>query len=244
MSDTGIYVIENLVNGRKYVGASKNIKSRWRQHKLDLKKNEHANALIQEDFLIYGMDVFNFFIIEICEESSLIEKEEFYIKEYKTRDYDGGYNMTSGIGTKNKVVKEETRKKISSKLLGNKNGINSWQTRIKNGISFSGENSPNYGRKASEETRAKISAGGTGRIQKDSTRKKIGDGLRFKKKKNSSSEYIGVLWHVKAKKWQASFYFYGKHVYGGLFEEEIDAAMMYNELAILYFGDMAVLNNL
>ena len=41
---TGIYSITNKLNNKKYIGQSLDIKSRWRQHIGELKKNNHANS--------------------------------------------------------------------------------------------------------------------------------------------------------------------------------------------------------
>ena len=37
---SGIYEIENLVNGNKYVGSSKDIYERWVQHQRELRKEK------------------------------------------------------------------------------------------------------------------------------------------------------------------------------------------------------------
>ena len=42
---SGIYCIENIVNGKKYVGKSNNIYKRWYEEKLGLKKKYFHNIL-------------------------------------------------------------------------------------------------------------------------------------------------------------------------------------------------------
>ena len=37
---SGIYYIENLINNKKYIGQSNNIKDRWRRHISELNKNK------------------------------------------------------------------------------------------------------------------------------------------------------------------------------------------------------------
>ena len=43
----GIYCIENLVNHKKYIGQSKDIFKRWRQHRSELNTNIHYNSHLQ-----------------------------------------------------------------------------------------------------------------------------------------------------------------------------------------------------
>lgn len=92
----GIYCIENTTNNKKYIGLSRDIKRRWSEHKTALRKSIHNNQYLQLAWNKYGEGNFIFYIIELCEESLLSERECFYIKEYKTLSHESGYNLTSG----------------------------------------------------------------------------------------------------------------------------------------------------
>jgi hypothetical protein len=90
----GIYQITNTVNGKSYIGQSRNIYQRWRQHTRGL---DSPNALemgsypLRKAFLKYELNeivgkpgktgVFNFKIIEKCTENKLLERERFWINE-------------------------------------------------------------------------------------------------------------------------------------------------------------------
>ena len=60
MIKTGIYIIKNILNNKKYVGSSTNIGKRWRDHKWYLKENKHHNSHLQASYNKYGLDSFEF----------------------------------------------------------------------------------------------------------------------------------------------------------------------------------------
>ena len=88
----GIYCIENKINHKKYVGQSIDIKSRWTQHR-------HTSSLVRDTFLYramdkYGVENFDFYILEECQPDELDIKEIYWIATLDTYNY--GYNMTLG----------------------------------------------------------------------------------------------------------------------------------------------------
>jgi len=92
----GIYMIENLIDKKKYIGQSKNIKSRMYSHRHFLKTNTHANKFLQESWNYHGVNNFKFEIIEVCEDCDLDYYEKLYVEKYKTANENFGYNQTSG----------------------------------------------------------------------------------------------------------------------------------------------------
>lgn len=86
---TGIYLIHNKVNGKNYVGQSKHILNRWTQHRYDSKeKNYPLYRAIRK----YGIDNFEFSILEECEIDELPFKEDYYIDKYNAY-VPTGYNI-------------------------------------------------------------------------------------------------------------------------------------------------------
>lgn len=96
---SGIYVIENLLNGKKYVGSAKNIDKRWYQHKYTLNNNIHDNLYLQKAWNKYGENNFKFMIIENVDFQKLIEQEQYYIKLYDVCNRKCGYNLAPNAGS-------------------------------------------------------------------------------------------------------------------------------------------------
>lgn len=86
---TGVYKITNKINKKSYIGQSKHIKLRWRQHIRGLE-----NSVISVAIKKYGEENFNFEILEQCSIDELNDREIYYIDKFKT--YGKGYNMTTG----------------------------------------------------------------------------------------------------------------------------------------------------
>ena len=80
MSNIGIYMIENRINGKLYIGQTNNLSRRHKRHFSDLRANVHPNPHLQHSFNKYGEENFNFKIILYCEEDDLTYFEDFFIK--------------------------------------------------------------------------------------------------------------------------------------------------------------------
>ena len=93
----GIYVITNNVNGKQYIGLSKNCLKRWADHyskAYTSKKEDDINKVLYKAMRKYGRENFSFRILEECSEEQLQEREIYWIDQLKT--YDNGYNETRG----------------------------------------------------------------------------------------------------------------------------------------------------
>lgn len=92
----GIYKIENLINGKIYIGQSVCIEKRWQFHKREgrnLPKGEKS-APIHKAIHKYGIENFKFSIVEECDKSLLDDRECYWIRTYDC--YNNGYNATIG----------------------------------------------------------------------------------------------------------------------------------------------------
>ena len=92
----GIYCIENLVNSKKYIGSSINIKNRWYSHKTSLKKGLHHSYKLQRAWNKYGEENFEFKIlkeIEIDQIKELRKIEQNYLDKFQSYNFKFGYNV-------------------------------------------------------------------------------------------------------------------------------------------------------
>ena len=82
---TGVYKITNLVNGKVYIGASKDIERRWRDHK-------RGHTAVADDLKTFGPNSFKFEVLIECPEDMLCQWERDMICLYDSDDPEKGYN--------------------------------------------------------------------------------------------------------------------------------------------------------
>jgi len=146
---SGIYKIINNINGKVYIGQSKNICARFGAHKGPYKKLRRG-SLLSKKIEQYGLENFSF---EILKETYDLDKwERFFIWWFRSNvcrwgKEAKGYNMTDG-GQKNKSGYRHSEK--DKKNIG-KHSLIMWSKR---------ENNWTWG-KHTEEAKIKISVGNT-----------------------------------------------------------------------------------
>lgn len=111
-----IYMIVNLVNGKRYIGqTTQTIKSRFRGHINESKRNK-SNMPIAKAIKKYGVK--NFVYGEICtayNQEELNVLEGVHINKYNTLDRKTGYNL-KGVDINGKPKLHETTKAKLSKV--------------------------------------------------------------------------------------------------------------------------------
>lgn len=116
----GIYKISNKSNDKVYIGQSRDVERRFREHKRGLNRGDYYNDHLQSSWDDYGSNAFSFEIVKECEPEYLDELEKFYIAFYNSMNRDHGYNLESG-GNAKKTDSPETRAKKSKAMMGENN---------------------------------------------------------------------------------------------------------------------------
>lgn len=149
-SKQGIYRIVCLANGMTYYGscsASKGMGMRFHQHVYAFRRatNRHPNPLLLRDWMRYGEGAFLFEVLEACEPSDCLKREQYYLDLFGVGEERNSYNLCPIAGNNlGSSLSSEARRKISESLKGNQR---------RKGIPHS------------EETRAKMSAAGRGKAR-------------------------------------------------------------------------------
>lgn len=97
---TGVYCYTNRVNGKVYVGsAAISLKTRFKSHRNRLKANQHDNSYLQRAYNKYGSRSFCFSILERCEPSECVQREQYWIDSLQACRRDKGYNLAPTAGS-------------------------------------------------------------------------------------------------------------------------------------------------
>lgn len=179
----GIYGIVNSRNGKIYVGQSRNILFRRKDHKKELENNKHCNQYLQN---AYNKDKehFKFRILEECIEELLHEKELCWVNKYGGINSSSTYNLGNIVGS---PVSEATKKKISASQTGKHHTA---EAKKKIGDASRGK----AGRKRTEEQNKRNSEAQIGKKLSDETKQKISNSnLGLGKGRKLSDEHIKNL---------------------------------------------------
>ena len=105
---SAVYKIINTVTNDFYIGSSKDVKRRWKEHKCKSIWKKCPNNLLYQDMQKYGIDKFEFEILAEVEEGKLKKIEQEFIEELKPI-----YNSNRAKGLdieKQKKTKKEYQK--------------------------------------------------------------------------------------------------------------------------------------
>jgi len=155
----GVYCFHNLINGKKYIGASINVEDRRRAHKSNHLCDRYSHLPFYCALKYYGWDNFVWGVIEECNKDELSEKERTWITHYDTTNH--GYNCQVGNSenwnkngpvikrkrrtlsethkrrlsesAKGRVIDKDTREKISQTLMESHFNISEWLLCYDNG---------------------------------------------------------------------------------------------------------------
>ncbi len=133
---SGIYFIRNKINNHFYIGSSIDINKRISVHKRDLFKKKHHSPILQRVYNKYGLNNLIFEIFINCEKDDLLILEQFCLNTLTPL-----YNVAKDALAPMAGRKHSRKTKFKFKKI-------KWPK---------GKNHPNYGKKASLETRQRMS---------------------------------------------------------------------------------------
>ena len=107
----GIYKIVNIINGKFYIGSTKNLYKRSREHYSKLNTGKHPNLKLMNSIKKYGIDNFKFEALEInCKIDDLLMLEGYFIYNLKPE-----YNIDEVNLSGERICSDSTRKLIGEK---------------------------------------------------------------------------------------------------------------------------------
>lgn len=167
-----VYLVTNLINGKKYIG----------QHYGELDDSYLGSGIhILHAIKQYGKENFSKEILKICKNQEELDQEEVrLIKEYNAVFDDNFYNIAEGGHGGNPCLglteeqELERRRKISEAMKGEKNPFY--------GKGFKKEEHPMWGRHHTEEAKEKMRQAKLGKTLTEEHKKKISQNNTEKKK--------------------------------------------------------------
>jgi group I intron endonuclease len=141
-----LYLIRNKINGKVYVGQTKNFVKR---------KINHVNAArsgseypLYRSMRKHGIENFEFSILEECSDELVNDREKHWVSQYDSYIAEKGYNLTRGGSCK---PENETLRnlKLSERFSGAGNPMY--------GVDRHGEKSAFWGKHHTDDTRRRIS---------------------------------------------------------------------------------------
>jgi len=109
----GVYIIQNKINDKVYIGASRDTYNRLCMHKWRLRVNTHDNVHLQSAFNKYGEENFIFDVLEECDEKLIYSQENYWCKMLNAHDRKHGYNVDPTAPDGKCAVSNETKVKMS-----------------------------------------------------------------------------------------------------------------------------------
>lgn len=79
---SGIYVIQQVGTDRFYIGSSRDVVVRWKEHRVKLTAGNHHSPFLQACWKKHGPLAFTFDLLEECSLDELIAKEQEYLDAF------------------------------------------------------------------------------------------------------------------------------------------------------------------
>lgn len=196
-----IYIIQNMINGKYYLGSTKNVNKRKVRHFRELKNNSHHSILLQRAVNKYGIENFEFIIIETS--FDYFKREQELLNNLNFKD---SYNISSSATGGDFITNHPNRLQLianATEILKNaprpEPKFGSDNPNWKGGKTFckcgsrigsytescikcqdkTGKNNPFYGKKHSEEFKKQMSELRKGKYNENQCKPVIIDNIEY-----------------------------------------------------------------
>lgn len=125
-TSSGIYKITCTANKKIYLGSTKNLRTRGRDHFNKLRANKHHNPKLQASWNKYAPDAFTFEIVELVLPMSLTAREQYWFKRlnpFGKRGFNIARDAAAPPNVRGVKRSPEFRKNQSARMLGNTYGV-------------------------------------------------------------------------------------------------------------------------
>lgn len=180
----GVYSIQNLVNGRVYIGstaAKRGFRKRFSDHVLALNAGNHYSSLLQEDWNKLGASAFIFQILEDVPREEIIDRNYLFgVEQIWLDTCKAEYNTVKTAKGSFKHNTFEQREKANENTLNNLRAMAIARTGKPRELSEEHRQAiieTHRGKTVSEETRVKQSAAKKGKKQSEETKEKRRTGI-------------------------------------------------------------------
>lgn len=191
---TGIYKITSPSN-KIYIGQSININKRFSDYLKDKTKYSNQKRLLNS-INKYGVNNHIFDIIEICNIEDLNKKERYWQEHYDVININGLNCKLQKTTDKSGKLSEFTKEAIRNSNLGQKRSeASKLKMSINNGkpqLGKKGNLSMNFGKKASNETKQKMSNSHKNRIRNNSKKVICTDTFKIWDSVNLCAKELGI----------------------------------------------------
>ena len=174
---SGIYMLTNKLTSDIYIGQSSDLSKRFRKYFSPSYIKSKDSFIISRTLIKYGYFNFSVTILEYCNASDLLKREQHYLDKLNPK-----YNILKIAGSSlNYLQSEETKAKISKALKGvyikEKSALfgsfHTKETKELMSLKKKGINNPLFGKTHSEKTKSLMKQKALGRKHSNDTKLKI-----------------------------------------------------------------------
>src|SRR5918911_1676979 len=95
----GVYQIRCIPTGQIYIGSTVDLRARWGQHRWSLRRGKDQNSFLQRAWNKYSETRFEFSVLELVDESRLLQAEQAWIDSTGCADRNIGFNVSRVAGS-------------------------------------------------------------------------------------------------------------------------------------------------